>query len=445
MIVTLIGIAIIIFVGGFLFFKLTPQKNSDGNEIEISLDELSQVWLKYNQQLEPVSTPLEPVDYNEEEGVIEKLIKNEEEKVFESSQTSVESKENDNQQPLEKVEQASALTENIDMIALFYKDVIKPYEGKFKEQNVYDVLLNILKMLDKHGSVPSVVIDTKDSESIDVISVRSNLAMVTLKEHTLTVARIIERLAKQNQIDYENFMPQYLITALSHDIGKIPELRVSGVYNSYDHSIVSSNWLMEQFVGKDVFWAKQAVVAVRDHHLKSREPLTQLLREADKQARQMELIRYASQYEVKDFNKWFNLEEFTKKYLEPEINVTQKNKWEAFSLKGIIYIRPDLLYELTKKYAYSLKVLDATLFYESEKEEVLKKVIQKYREKQLVPDFIGEGYFSRKCEIKTKISTGKKQVFVLTAIKGDLIDLPKVEARKQGSGFIEMIEAVIPQ
>lgn len=466
--IIIIGIMLVIALVFFVFLKTSPQKNPAGGEYEIELEELSQVWLKYNKEYAPLSA-FESVDYNEENEVFEKLIKQEETKVFNaSSEAGNETKKITTPQKAEETVSGSlkantgqtaveggsvstqqksdpSLVEDIDMLGSFYRDVIKPYEDKFKEQNVYDVLVNILRMLEKHGSIPSVVIDAKDGESVDLISVRDNLAMVTLKEHTFTVARIMEGLVRQNQMDYENFMPQYIITALAHDIGKIPELRLSGLYNSYDHATVSSNWLAEQFVGKDVFWVRQAVVAVRDHHLKSREPLTQLLKEADKQARQMELIRYASQYRIEPFDKWFDLEEFTQKYLEPEINISQKTRWEAFSFKGVIYIRPDALYELVKKYAFAQKVIDSELLYESEKEEVLKKVIQKYREKQLVPDFIGEGYFSRKFEIKTKLSTGKKQTFVLTAVRGDLIDLEKVESRKHGSGFIELIEAVTPQ
>ncbi len=394
-----------------VFLKISNSKQSEETRYEISLKELSPIWLKYNREFQKKDEELE----------VEVLVE----------------RQDTTKQPEQKV------PIGIDTTAEFYNDVIKPYEAKFKEQNVYEVLVNTLKMLDKHGHVPSVVIDVKDNESVDLISVRDNLAQVTLREHTMAVVRGIIDCVKQTYSEYENFIPQAVIVALAHDIGKIPELRLSGAYNSYDHAIVSSNWLAEQFVGKDVFWAKQAVQAVRDHHLKSKEPLTQLLRDADKQARQMELVRFTQNYSIQSFNEWFVVDEFLK-YLEQKINVTAQGKWDVFSFKGIVYVKLDLLYETVKKLAFDKKVLDVNLLYESEKENVTRKIVEKLREQSLVPDIIASNYIARKFEIKMKMQVRKQQMF-LTAIKIEpFIDkIDEIESRKAGT-TLELIEAVIP-
>lgn len=262
---------ILLTIVGFLFIVIYflreilssgREKNDNTKTLyEVNLKEFAPIWLKYNKEFEK---ELQGGDLTLE--------------VFIKSSTSEENKSkhqiSKQQEIANDVNNADSATEvsdnkslpDIDTITAFYTEVISPYEKQFKEQNAYEVLIEILKMLDKHGSVPSVVIDVKDNESIDLISVRDNLAQISLKEHVFAVTRAMVEQVRQNYSEPENFMPQAIIIALAHDIGKIPELRLSGAYNSYDHAIVSSNWLAEQFTGKDIFWAKQAITAVRDHH-----------------------------------------------------------------------------------------------------------------------------------------------------------------------------------
>lgn len=393
----LTGMVLIIY--GLTGFKFKSRSRID--PLEVSLEELASCWIKYNDPGE---------------------------KKIEHTESSIPGEEPSIQ---------------VSELADFYKKELQPYERFFREQNVIDVLEKCLEMLDRHGSVPSVVTDVKDNESVDLISVRDNLALVTLREHTMNVVRIIIDLVKQNYSDPDNFIPQAVIIALAHDIGKIPELRLSGLYNSYDHAIVSSNWLAEQFTGKDVFWIKQAVTAVRDHHLRSKDVLTQLLKKADMQARQIELIRYTSNYEIKPFEQWFNPEKFLD-YIEPEINVTEKGKWEAFSFKGIIYVKPECIYRHCKKYMFDMKVIDSLLLYDSEKEEVLRRIVEKLRALNLIAPQIAEPYSSRKFELKMKLQAKKQQV-VLVAIKAEpfMEKMSEIESRKSGS-VLDLIDAVLP-
>ena len=400
---------------------------------EIDLKEFAPIWLKYNREFEK--------ENHREDFTLEILVKPtaSEKDIKKINTEAVEVENADN-----KSETKQIMTPfEIDTISTFYNEVISPYEKQFKEQNAYEILIEILKMLDRHGSVPSVVIDVKDNESVDLISVRDNLAQISLKEHVFAVTRAMVELVKQNYSEPENFMPQAIIIALAHDIGKIPELRLSGAYNSYDHAIVSSNWLAEHFTGKDIFWAKQAVTAVRDHHLKSKDPLTVMLREADKQARQMELVRFTQNYSIENFDLWFKVDEFLKAFKD-KINVTAKGKVDVFLFKGIIYTKPDSLYEVAKQLMFEKKVLDMLFLYESEKENAARKIVDKLRKENLIPDIIQEPYISRKFEIRMKMQI-KKQIQVLVSIKADPYrdELESIERRKAGSQ-LELIEAVIP-
>lgn len=168
-----------------------------------------------------------------------------------------------------------------------------------------------------------------------------------------------------------------------------------------------------------------------------------MLREADKQARQMELVRFTQNYNIESFNSWFNVEEFLKAFKD-RINVTAKGKVDVFLFKGIVYAKPESLYDTAKQLMFDKKVLDMLFLYESERENAVKKIVEKLREKGLIPDIISEPYITRKFEIRMKMQI-KKQQQVLVAIKADtyLSELEIIERRKAGSQ-LELIEAVIP-
>lgn len=405
----LLVVIVVLVLSVCVLYVLSRNRKLEAQQIEVSLEELASIWLK-------------------KEEVVQESVKEVEKQVEEIKQ--------DNK--------TVSVSQSVSMLQKYYDELIRPYEHLFVQQKVDDVLRKIIDMLDKHGNVPSVVIDVKDNESVDIITVRENLAQVSLMEHTFNVVRNMISIVKQNYSDPDNFIPQSVIVALAHDIGKIPELRLSGVYNSYDHQVVSANWLAEQFIGKDVWWAQQAVVAVRDHHYKSKDTLTQLLKQADMQARQTELVSYTKQYEIKSFEQWFNLNVFLNDYLEKEINVSERGKVEAFTFKGIVYVKPDLIYKLAKKYMFDLRLIDAIFLYESEKEEVIKRIVQLIRQNGLLFNAIGEGYFSRKFLIKYKHQQAKQNwILVAMYIEPFKDRLEEIERRKSGT-FLELIDSITP-
>jgi hypothetical protein len=122
-----------------------------------------------------------------------------------------------------------------------YDDCILPFMKAIRGQGAEEIIRDLLRLLDKHGHCPSVVIDSHDAESLDMESVRDNLVKITLKDHTYAVCRYMIGSLKDNYADHEIMIPSALVMSLAHDIGKIPEFRMTGAYNSRDHARVGGD------------------------------------------------------------------------------------------------------------------------------------------------------------------------------------------------------------
>lgn len=170
---------------------------------------------------------------------------------------------------------------------------IRPYERVFASQGVKLLLQLVVDHLESLGHCPSIALDSKDTESFELHLVRDYLAQVSLKEHSYKVAEIIIGLLKDTYLDFENHVPKAVITALAHDLGKIPEYRLSGIYNTSEHPSISACKLRELSDGMRVSWLDDALDAIREHHSSSDGRFADLLRQADRVARQRELVRLA--------------------------------------------------------------------------------------------------------------------------------------------------------
>jgi len=411
------------FIFSGLYILFNGEKRHERFEVALT-DLASSIWLKYNEGYEEVKEEKEKVDLYSREDV-------------ETEDTCLPDRQGG-----QKTEGSTEKTEDIvpEPLKSFLSDCIIPYKKQIDMQGVADVAKELINLMETHGSCPSVIIGTRDTESIDLITVRDNLAQVSLKEHTYTVTRKLISLIKETYMDYENLIPKALITGLAHDIGKIPALRDSGLYNTSEHPLISANKLAELFSQKDVFWSRDAARAVKEHHIFSEDQFTRLLKEADRSAREIELIRFIKDYEIKPFDTWFDTNKFMD-LLDPHINMTKNEKYQVFSFKGIIYSRPDFLYDLTKKLLREIKVIDLTFVYDSEKEHALRLIVNALRTSGVIPDALQKNYYVRRFEMKTY--TGRKSRAMFTPIKMDeRFDITKIELRKMG--FLETIEAMYP-
>ena len=149
------------------------------------------------------------------------------------------------------------------------------------------LIVKLLKMLDDEGACPSVVKkdDLKDLEPEGKLDreVFKKLASLPLWQHTLTVAR--KYTAKFNQAA---MLPDSLIVSLSHDLGKIP-----AYYDKYcksgDHAMISVHILNTISDYTSLRNYDELDRIIRGHHLlKTDFPLTEMLKQADQDARKEE-------------------------------------------------------------------------------------------------------------------------------------------------------------
>ncbi len=389
--------------------------------ITISLTELSTIWTKYNDTYEALT---------ESKDVIAPLY---DEKQERGSETAKE--------PEDRSADSDISSPAVGPIKIFWESCIKPYEKSIQRQGVADVVKSLLEILEKHGNCPSVSTNSKDSESADLFSVRDNIAQVSLKDHTYTVAYNLVEAVKKAYIDYENHIPKAIITGLAHDIGKIPEFRDSQAYNTSEHNIVSALKLNELLAGKDLYWLKHIIKAVENHHIYSNDEFTNLLKKADRAARQTELLTFTKDYRIVKFEEWFNVETFYRE-IEPRINYSQTyNKWDAFTFRGVIYCKPDFVYDAVKKLCREANVLDISFIYQSEKENVIRMILNRLREDELVPDLLAPNQIARKFEIKTKIANSFKNILVPIKV-ASFYAMDRIESRKMD--FMQVIERVTP-
>lgn len=324
-----------------------------------------------------------------------------------------------------------------------WDDCIAPYRPFIKTQGADKVIMELIRLLEKHGHCSSIVIDYADDESRDLMSVRDNLAHTTLRDHTYAVCRNMVAIVKKSIMDADNRIPSALIMALGHDIGKIPEYRLSGAYNAKDHARVGSFKLAEMMAGMNAFWVNKVITAVRDHHSPTKDDLANMLRMADRQARQNELSAHTRTYRIKPFEEWFDLKTFLTKYIEPGINVTQKDKWTAFSFSGSIYVMPDWIWDQAKQMCLDNSILDLNFVYKTEKDNSIRRIVSVMRKENMTP-LLGDNYYARKFEIRTcREITKLKPLFLTVFTAPEYMNLAAIESRKRD--LFTIIEAVKPQ
>lgn len=171
------------------------------------------------------------------------------------------------------------------VVQKFYAERIFPL--KILKDNEKKVIMSLLSLLDKEGSVPSVVQtggqneydNTRDRGEYDI------LKNVTLAEHSIHVAEIM--IEKDSSL---LTMPRRIISALAHDIGKIPKFYSNKKYVFGNHPQVSVMVLRSIEGFEDLEYAQEVEEAVLRHHLSPMEGLGMDLKQADKEARNKEVL-----------------------------------------------------------------------------------------------------------------------------------------------------------
>lgn len=176
---------------------------------------------------------------------------------------------------------------NPDIEDFYLKYVYNNYSIKQPE---WAVICRVLELLDKSGGCSSVVCAPEAGGSgynYDLVPDGIDLlAHIPLWKHSLAVAEKMLETVK-----YEVFVGPYLIIALAHDVGKIPEFSIGG-YSTGDHPIISMHFLRGIPEINLVKNSVELINAVRSHHFPSKEhTLAAKLKESDQEVRKNELAR----------------------------------------------------------------------------------------------------------------------------------------------------------
>lgn len=151
-----------------------------------------------------------------------------------------------------------------------------------------EVCSRILSILDQEGGCSSVVNAREDVESSWDSDTFKLLGLTTLMDHTLNVAEETIKLL----VDQEawHVIPDALVAALAHDLGKLPSLRTH-LYSLGEHPLAAGSMLASIEKFKELSKKEEISKAIKLHHKKAEGLLGKTLKRADQLARQKELER----------------------------------------------------------------------------------------------------------------------------------------------------------
>jgi hypothetical protein len=195
------------------------------------------------------------------------------------------------------------------LVADFVQNDLAIFLPKFSAEE-FKMLRFLLSHLEKSGLIPSVAsIYQKDydvrqfrycngSKDIAVTSDGKTsyeiLAQTTLLDHSIRVTRNIIEEIKAKTNTYSILMPQAVLAALAHDIGKIQKFDSMAIRDNVatknDHPYLSEMVLKETF--PNYYAIDELTTVVKEHHLPVDKNSTMhavALKEADKKARRQEM------------------------------------------------------------------------------------------------------------------------------------------------------------
>ncbi len=395
------------------------EKDRQGEKIVLSLDDLCPIWIKYNSSFKPAAVVKETA----------KAVSGPEETALSSP-------------PGEDAGVAGdrpASDKALMMVQAFYGEVIEPHKESLS--GMLEGINKMMELLERYGDCPSVVDTIADSEKKVTTRVGEILSKVTLRDHTFNVVRIALRLLMDAYDDPVGYIPVVIIAALGHDLGKVPELRSQGKYVKADHPLTSVSIVEDIFEkDKDAHWLKMVVKAIGEHHQSATDRLSELLKEADGKARQME-IEQAEKRASLAWEEWFDCKEFLRR-VGATVNVTQTgNAFRAFSVDDAVYCDPTFLYETAGAMAAERSIIDITLLRDTDKDRALRRIIESLRKSDVLTSELGKAYTTRRYEIQ--IEQGKPKRAFLVPVKASAFENRAEFEAIKGNGP-PLIKGIIP-
>jgi hypothetical protein len=387
--------------GVILFFLAREEKPNKPEQEVITLKELSTLWMHWNTE-----------DKNQRATTMDS--------------TTRESQNLPLEQPTQKGKSTKGWQN--ESIKEFWKKQVVPWGRILESQSALFPILRILGLLDKYGSCPSIVMAQSDQESKDLKDHWHALSGVSLLDHTLRVTNHIIEIYNSHYKD-QILRGAYILAGLSHDLGKIPSFREGRAYSLGDHPIISAGILTE--VAKGVPYLEQVIGAVKSHHFpRPQDELAEYLQQADKKAREEEMILMRREgdkekialdepIEAEDntekkiipfphnpsetanlnqspIRQWLrdNLTEILKRILTYINQPVGFGKWRAISQpNGICYIDPQLLLEQTREVMKEKSIVNITFMDNSLEEKAKILIADALRERGWLCEGVKDGYY----------------------------------------------------
>jgi len=396
------------------------EKEPPAEKIVLSLDDLCPIWIKYNSSFKPAVVVKETA---------ERAASGPEGTTLSSPPS----------EDVGAAEDRSASGKAVMTVQAFYSEVIEPHKEALA--GMLEGINRIMEILEWYGDCSSVVDTTADSEKKVATRVGDILSKVTLRDHTFNVVRTALRLLKETYHDPVGYVPAVIIAALGHDLGKIPQLRSQGKYVKADHPLTSVSIVEDIFEkDKDAHWLKMVAKAIGEHHQSATDRLSELLKEADGKARQLE-IEQAEKRASLAWEEWFDCKELLRR-VGATINVTQTGSaFRAFSVDDAVYCDPTFLYETAGAMAAEKSIIDVSLLRDTDKDKALRRIVESLRKADVLTSELGRAYTTRRYEIQ--VEQGKPKKMFLVPIRASAFE-NRAEFEAIKAGGPPLIKGIIP-
>ena len=327
----------------------------------------------------------------------------------------------------------------------FLAEVVTPLWAYFNSQGLLEVTYELVRILDEHGSCPSVV-QTLKRHDADAALDGKPLSLVSLAEHSYRVACMMVNLYRERTRgrDWELLAPNLVIAGLAHDLGKIPAFRQRYVekYAMADHPIIGAAVIEEVLASCKTSMPYGLKEAILNHHRSDDQEtfLLEYLRKADALAREEEVRIHAERAWIA-WEQWFIPKEFLA-LIAPEINVMRGQSCRIFSFKSIVYASPDLLYSKAQSYAKAKGVVDPAFVSSQNKPLALKRIIGTLRQQGMLSGELPFEYYGMLYQITTKKFFFK---LFLTPLKIESFDIYPSVFEERKVGWLKIVASVSPR
>ena len=393
---TILGLGILLFIGTIWLLLMRSGKKPTVSKAEVLLQNLSQMWIKNGKVNIADLAPLW----------------------------------RDEQVP-EIVEEVSIEFQN-ERIQEFYHKRVRPLRHASLQQAV---CRDLLSLLDREGQCPSVVNVGRDVEASWDSNTYTLLGQTNLIDHSLNVAEQVICLLQASETGF--LMPDTIIAALSHDLGKLPSIR-GHLYSLGEHPLAAGRILVGLQSFKQLPLKDEILQAVKFHHKQPQELLGKTLKRADQLARQQEIEQAQERLQpLEEPPKWHNeaksqdgifdeKPEAKKKVAVPKlinlswldthallkdmrsyINKLEGRRFQAFSMpNGFVYFMPKILEVIAKKQAEQAGVLEVVSMEKEEMREILLSIVHQLRQEDVIANsLLQNNYFGAYFNLTMKSGT----------------------------------------